>query len=58
MPKKIIIEFKFVLYQNVVTPFGEKGIVDTLALDDGGVKYFVKTANGGSWFPEHLLSEA
>lgn len=48
--------FKFTLDQNVTTPFGEPGIVSTLAVDGGGIMYFVKTKAGGDWFKESQLA--
>lgn len=33
-------EFKFDLDQRVINQFGGEGMVETLAVDDGGVKYW------------------
>lgn len=51
------VTFKFDLDEVVVTPFGDRGIVSTQAVDDGGILYFVKTAAGGNWFKEGQLTE-
>lgn len=50
------ITFQFSLDQRVRTPFGSVGIVSMQAHDDGGVCYFVKTEQGGSWFKEGQIS--
>lgn len=55
MPKKV--EFAFDLDQQVVTPFGEKGLVSLLGFDDGGQCYYVKTRESSNWFKEAQLRE-
>lgn len=50
------ITFKFTLDQNVTTRFGEHGIVEMCAVDEVGLRYYVKTAGGGNWFKEAELS--
>jgi len=49
------IEFKFSIDERVKTPFGEEGIIRSLAFDDGGIKYYVKTKQTGSWHKEKEL---
>lgn len=50
------ISFEFELNQKVTTPFEEIGIIATLAVDDGGIIYYVKTAAGGNWFKQDQLA--
>lgn len=52
---KVKVEFKFELNQRVETPFGEKGIVRMMGIDDGGKKYFVLMKNNENWFQESEL---
>ncbi len=50
------IEFKFDLEQKVKTVFGDTGIVEMCAIDDGPEsKYFVKRSENSSWFKESEL---
>ena len=49
------ITFKYELKQEVITPLGTDGFIDTCAFDRGGNTYFVKTAHGGQWFNEEDL---
>ena len=56
MVKKTV-EFEHEIDEEVITPFGEVGIVDMLGFDDGGKKYFVKTSNSGKWFKESALKD-
>lgn len=52
------ITFKFKPETFVITPFGERGIVETLGYQDGQIKYYVQTKDGGAWFNEDKLKEA
>ena len=51
------VEFKFELDTWVKTPFGERGLITTLAYDESGIIYSVKTKNTRSWFKENQLEE-
>lgn len=48
--------FKFDLDERVATPFGGKGIISMLAVDDGGNIYYVKTDKNSDWFKESQLT--
>lgn len=50
-------DFKFDLNQEVVTPFGDDGLVEMLGFDGGGRKYYVQTAKNLNWFKECQLEE-
>ena len=50
------LEFKFDIDQEVVTPFGDKGLITMLGFDEGGNKVFVQTATDGAWFKEKQIS--
>jgi len=52
------IEFKFDLEQKVITQLGEPGIIQTLAVDDSGITYYVQTRYCGAWFKELQLRDA
>lgn len=49
------IDFVYDLYDRVVTPFGDKGIVDMLGVNEGGIQYYVKTAKNDNWFREEEI---
>jgi len=49
------VEFEFGIDETVETPFGDRGIVTMLAVDDSGKVYYVKTANNSQWFKEKEL---
>jgi hypothetical protein len=49
------VDFKFSIDQKVNTPFGA-GIISMLAVDDGGVKYYVELESSGKWIKESKLS--
>ena len=51
------IKFEFDVDEKVTTPFGEEGIVDTLAFDGNENTYFVKTKTGGEWLKEKHLTK-
>lgn len=53
--EKIIVEFKFIIDQIVITPFDEKGIVTMLGFDDSGQVYYVKSKSSSEWFKEKEL---
>lgn len=46
------VEFKFTIDDKVKTPFGKDGIVTMLGVDDGGVKYYIKTGESSDWHKE------
>ena len=54
MEDKFIVEFKFRIGEEVITPFGEKGIVSMLG-NDGNIVYYVKTSKSECWFKEYQL---
>jgi hypothetical protein len=51
------VEFTFNLDQEVITPFGKEGIIEMLAFDGEGQKYWIQTEQGGSWFKERNLAK-
>jgi len=51
------VTYKYNIDDVVVTPFGKEGIVRMLGYDDGGVQYYVNTADGGAWYKEKVLSQ-
>ena len=51
------VTYKYNIDDVVVTSFGKEGIVRMLGYDDGGVRYYVHTADGGSWYKEKVLSQ-
>ena len=54
----IEVKFEFDIDEIVTTALGQKGIVDTCALDDSHEKkYYVKTEKGGEWYAERLLKK-
>jgi hypothetical protein len=53
------VQFKFKIDQKVkVEKLGITGIVSTCAISDGGIAYYINTANGGDWYNERLLTNA
>ena len=50
------VEFKFDLDQRILTGFGDKGIIESLSLQEGGINYYVKTNQGGMWWKESDLT--
>lgn len=50
------IDFKFDVDDDVITPFGDHGIVSMLGHDESGNLYYVKTSKGGEWFKEKQLT--
>lgn len=48
-----IIDFKFELFQEVLTPFG-KGVINERC-DDGQIKYFVVTKETEKWWYQEQL---
>lgn len=54
-------EFKFMyaVNQEVITPFGDKGIIDTCAVNNSGeATYYVLRDHMSQWFKEEQLKEA
>lgn len=49
------VEFIFDLEQRVITVLGDKGIITSLAFDDGGREYCVKTSHSWTWWKENQL---
>lgn len=53
------VTFKFSIDDEVlITRTGEHGTVTMCAIDDGGPRYFIQTANSQTWWPERLLKKA
>ena len=50
------VEFKFDIDDEVVTKFGDPGVVVMLGYDDGGIQYCVKTDKGSEWYKEKLVA--
>ena len=49
------VEFKFSIDDKVKTSLGDTGIVESMAFDEGGVRYFVGTAQNSRWLKEKEL---
>ncbi len=56
MSKGRKVQFKFSLDEKVMTRFGAVGNVTMLAVDDGGIKYYVETEKKDSWEKEVNLT--
>lgn len=53
-----IVIFKFKPGAIVVNPLGGRALVDLAGVDDGGIKYGVKNANGEyAWWGEYQLNK-
>ena len=50
------VDFKFDVDDEVVTPFGDDGIISMIGVDEGGNMYYVKTAKNDNWFKEVQLT--
>lgn len=53
---KMDVTFKYEVDQEVVTPFGENGIVTMVGIDGEGIQYCVKTAKTQQWHKEKELA--
>ena len=49
------VNFKYDIDNFVGTSIGTVGQVDMLGVDDGGIKYYVKTKDSSDWFKEGQL---
>ena len=52
------VEFKFDIDDEVVTKFGDEGVVTMLGFDEAGIQYCVKTNKGNEWYKEKLVIRA
>lgn len=43
------VTFEFEIDQQVTTMFFARGVITMMAVDDGGLKYYVATGAGGNW---------
>lgn len=52
-----VLEFEFYLEENVLTPFGDQGIISMLGYDESGCVYYVKTSTSEMWFKEKQIKK-
>lgn len=52
------VNFRWDVYENVITPFGEKGFISMCGYNDSGKQYYVKTKDNENWYHEMQLKPA